>query len=100
MLGLGKLGARELSYASDMDVMFVCDGGGLCPRLDGGAGERMQGDVFWTKVAQDLTRLSRLSPTISAAQYESTATSIGIAQDITQFQQDFDALGQALNSSR
>ncbi len=54
VLGLGKLGARELTYASDMDVIFVCDPGGSCRR---GASEAMQGDVFWTKVAEDLVRL-------------------------------------------
>ena len=51
VLGLGKLGGRELSYASDMDVIFVCDPGGRCSR---GPGEPLQGDVFWTRVAQDL----------------------------------------------
>jgi len=53
-----------------------------------------------TKVAQDLTQLSHLSPTISATQYGNTANSIGIGQAITQFQQDYAALGDALNSSR
>jgi glutamate-ammonia-ligase adenylyltransferase len=55
VLGLGKLGGRELTYASDMDVLFVCDGGGACPR------ESLQGDEFWTKVAQDLMRLMQES---------------------------------------
>ncbi len=55
VLGLGKLGARELSYASDMDIVFVCDPGGLCPRSRS-AGDQLQGDDFWTKVAQDLMR--------------------------------------------
>lgn len=54
VLGLGKLGGGELSYASDMDVIFVCDPGGVCSR---GSGEPLQGDVFWTKVAEDLMRL-------------------------------------------
>ncbi len=53
VLGLGKLGGHELSYASDMDVLFVCDPGGACARE---GGEPMQGDVFWTKVAEDLMR--------------------------------------------
>ncbi len=47
VLGLGKLGGGELSYASDLDVIFVCDPGGHCPRQDRG------GEEFWTKVAQD-----------------------------------------------
>jgi glutamate-ammonia-ligase adenylyltransferase len=50
VLGLGKLGGRELTYASDMDVIFVCDPGGKCPRAD------HQGEEFWTRVAQALTR--------------------------------------------
>src|SRR5262249_30710088 len=53
-----------------------------------------------TKVAQELTQLSHLSPTISPAQYESTAKSIGIGQATKQFQQDFNALADTLNSSR
>jgi len=53
-----------------------------------------------TKVAQDLTQLSHLSPTISAAQYESTASSIGIGQATNQFQQDVNALAGTLNNSR
>jgi hypothetical protein len=52
-----------------------------------------------TKVAQDLTQLSRLGPSVSSTQYNSTATSIGIAQDSSQFQQDLNALDDALNSS-
>jgi hypothetical protein len=52
-----------------------------------------------TKVAQGLTQLSHLGPTISPAQYESTANSIGIGQALTQFQQDNNALADALNSS-
>jgi [glutamine synthetase] adenylyltransferase / [glutamine synthetase]-adenylyl-L-tyrosine phosphorylase len=51
VLGLGKLGSKELSYASDMDVIFVCDPGGVCHR------NRRSGEEFWTKVAQDLMRV-------------------------------------------
>jgi hypothetical protein len=51
-----------------------------------------------TKVAHDLTEISRLSPTISAAQYASNATSIGIAKDSNQFQSDSDALDALLNN--
>jgi hypothetical protein len=53
-----------------------------------------------TKVAQDLSQLGHLSPTISATQYQSTANSVGIDQALTQFQQDDNALADALNSSR
>jgi len=50
VLGVGKLGSRELSYASDMDVIFVCDPGGTCRRNGKG------GDEFWTRVAQEVMR--------------------------------------------
>ena len=50
IIALGKLGGRELSYASDMDVIFVCDPGGTCPRID------RDGQEFWIRVAQDLIR--------------------------------------------
>ena len=51
ILGLGKLGSRELTYASDMDVVFVADPGGKCPRAN------YDGDAFWTRVSQDLIRV-------------------------------------------
>jgi glutamate-ammonia-ligase adenylyltransferase len=47
ILGLGKLGGHELSYASDMDVIFVCDPGGTCPQSGRDAEE------FWTRVARN-----------------------------------------------
>jgi [glutamine synthetase] adenylyltransferase / [glutamine synthetase]-adenylyl-L-tyrosine phosphorylase len=50
VLGLGKLGSREQTYASDMDVLFVSDPGGRCPRAD------HDGDEFWTRVSQTLMR--------------------------------------------
>ena len=53
VLGLGKLGSRELTYASDMDVLFVADPGGRCPRAD------HDGDEFWTRVSQELMRVMR-----------------------------------------
>jgi len=51
ILGLGKLGSDELSYASDMDVIFVCDDGGSCRGSDRGS------ELFWERVAQDLMRV-------------------------------------------
>lgn len=50
VIALGKLGGRELSYASDMDVIFVCDPGGTCDKID------RDGQEFWFRVAQDLIR--------------------------------------------
>jgi glutamate-ammonia-ligase adenylyltransferase len=51
ILALGKLGGREMVYGSDLDVLFVCDPGGQCPRID------RDGEAFWTRVAQELTRV-------------------------------------------
>ncbi len=51
VLGLGKLGSKELTYASDMDVIFVSDPGGHCPKAD------YDGDSFWLRIAQTLMRI-------------------------------------------
>jgi hypothetical protein len=50
-----------------------------------------------TKIGQDLTQLSHLGSTVTPTQYNNTATSIGLGTDITQFQQDYTALNDALN---
>ena len=55
ILALGKLGGNELSFASDMDITFVCDAGGRCPRAD------KDGQEFWTRVAMDLMRQAQES---------------------------------------
>jgi glutamate-ammonia-ligase adenylyltransferase len=51
VLALGKLGSKELTYASDMDVIFVSDPGGQCTKAD------YDGDTFWLRVAQTLMRV-------------------------------------------
>lgn len=51
ILGLGKLGSRSLSYASDMDVIFACDPGGRC------RGSDHDGEQFWTRTAQEVMRV-------------------------------------------
>jgi glutamate-ammonia-ligase adenylyltransferase len=48
VLALGKLGSKELTYASDMDVLFVSDPGGQCPKA------KYDGDTFWLRIAQNL----------------------------------------------
>jgi glutamate-ammonia-ligase adenylyltransferase len=48
VLGLGKLGGKELAYASDMDVIFVCDAGGQCQT------KPRESEEFWIRVARDL----------------------------------------------
>lgn len=52
ILALGKLGGRELSYLSDLDVLFLCDPGGCCPK-----DPERDGPWFFTRVAQDLMRV-------------------------------------------
>jgi hypothetical protein len=52
-----------------------------------------------TKLAQSFTQLSHLNPTISPAQYDSTATSLGLVAASNKWQQDDEALGTALNSA-
>lgn len=49
ILGLGKLGSAEMGYASDLDIIFVCDGQGQCPQRE----DRSTED-FFTRAAQDL----------------------------------------------
>jgi [glutamine synthetase] adenylyltransferase / [glutamine synthetase]-adenylyl-L-tyrosine phosphorylase len=50
LIALGKLGGRELSYASDLDIILVCDPGGTCAK------NQRDGQEFWFRVAQDLTQ--------------------------------------------
>ena len=51
VLALGKLGSKELTYASDMDIIFVSDPGGQCPKAN------YDGDTFWLRVAQEFIRV-------------------------------------------
>jgi len=51
VLGCGKLGSGELSYGSDLDIIFICEGHGRCPN-------GRDGESYWTKAAQGMiTRL-------------------------------------------
>ncbi len=51
VLGLGKLGGNELSYASDMDVMYICDAGGTCTKKGKDA------EYYWKRLIQDIAKL-------------------------------------------
>ncbi|MFP6665153.1 MAG: bifunctional [glutamate--ammonia ligase]-adenylyl-L-tyrosine phosphorylase/[glutamate--ammonia-ligase] adenylyltransferase [Deltaproteobacteria bacterium] len=55
VLGLGKLGARELNYSSDVDLVFVHDGGDQESR--GGPKGGLEARVFFTRMAERITRL-------------------------------------------
>lgn len=61
VLGLGKLGAAEMSYASDLDIIFVYDQEG---KTDGGR-ERA---VFFSRVARDVTAILE-TPTPTGPMY-------------------------------
>ena len=61
ILALGKLGGRELTYASDLDLVFVHSGGGPTD------GRRQVGaDEFFARVAQRV--ISALTSTMEAGQ--------------------------------
>ena len=51
-----------------------------------------------TKLAQDLTQLSHLGPTITPTQYGSTSTTLGISQTLNQLQTDYSALTTVLKN--
>lgn len=57
VLGMGKLGAEELSYHSDLDIIFLYSGAGeTAPAADRGPAEfrRVSNHEFFAKVAQRL----------------------------------------------
>jgi Domain of unknown function (DUF4389) len=85
----GRVGAAFTNFASTVH-------GTPMPSSAAAAANRLYSDA--TKVGQDLTQLSHLSSTVSPTQYNNSATSIGLGQATTQFQQDFTALSDALNS--
>ena len=56
VLGMGKLGAEELSYHSDLDIIFLYSDAGETGPVPGGAGEfrRISNHEYFAKVAQRL----------------------------------------------
>jgi glutamate-ammonia-ligase adenylyltransferase len=66
VLALGKLGARELNYHSDLDLMLVYEADGRTgPPADGGGGRVEETDNFhyYVKLAQGLIKaLSQMGP--------------------------------------
>ncbi|MBI3723816.1 hypothetical protein HY251_07685, partial [bacterium] len=51
-LALGKLGGRELSYSSDLDLLFVIEG-------QGESGDGTPAELFFEEVAREVMRLSQ-----------------------------------------
>ncbi|MGV3484073.1 MAG: hypothetical protein ACO1RT_06630, partial [Planctomycetaceae bacterium] len=56
MLGLGKLGAREPNYFSDLDVVFLYTGEGTTRRRIGGHRTTTTAAHFFGEVAEDIER--------------------------------------------
>jgi glutamate-ammonia-ligase adenylyltransferase len=54
VVGLGKLGGRELNFSSDIDLLYLYEGGGSC--VKDGAETSFSNGEFYTKVAETLTR--------------------------------------------
>ncbi|MBF0136104.1 MAG: bifunctional [glutamate--ammonia ligase]-adenylyl-L-tyrosine phosphorylase/[glutamate--ammonia-ligase] adenylyltransferase [Magnetococcus sp. DMHC-1] len=52
ILALGKLGGRELNYASDLDLIFVHDGSGAAQYTDGE--KSLANGVFFTRLGQKI----------------------------------------------
>ena len=55
VLGLGKLGAGELNYSSDVDLIYVFDGDAAPEAL--GLGDRLAPVEYFTRLAQELGKL-------------------------------------------
>lgn len=49
VIGMGKLGGRELNFSSDVDLMFVYDGDG---KTSGGSQGSVENKMFFTSLAQ------------------------------------------------
>jgi len=63
ILGMGKLGGRELNFSSDIDLIFVYDDEGETTGADGGASGRLSNQEFFRKLGEMLVRgMSEASP--------------------------------------
>ena len=67
VIAYGKLGGRELGYSSDLDLVFVHDGGG--PEAETEGPRVIANDVFFTRLAQRLIHLLT-TPTPAGTAYE------------------------------
>jgi hypothetical protein len=85
----GHLGTAFTSFANTVH-------GTPMPDSDVPAANALYSDA--TKIAQDLTQLSHLGPTITPAQYGSTATSLGMDQTLNQLQTDYSTLTTKLKN--
>jgi glutamate-ammonia-ligase adenylyltransferase len=63
ILGMGKLGGRELNFSSDIDLIFVYEDEGETAGSDGGAAGRLSNQEFFRKLGEALVRgMSEASP--------------------------------------
>lgn len=56
IIGLGKLGGREMNYHSDLDVLFVYENDGETEIPAGGSGEAIENQFFFNSLAQKIVR--------------------------------------------
>jgi len=63
ILGMGKLGGRELNFSSDIDLIFVYEEDGETAGVDGGSTGRLSNQEFFRKLGEMLVRgMSETSP--------------------------------------
>ena len=63
ILGMGKLGGRELNFSSDIDLIFVYEEDGETAGVDGGSAGRLSNQEFFRKLGEMLVRgMSETSP--------------------------------------
>jgi len=63
ILGMGKLGGRELNFSSDIDLIFVYEEDGETVGVDGGSAGRLSNQEFFRKLGEMLVRgMSETSP--------------------------------------
>jgi glutamate-ammonia-ligase adenylyltransferase len=63
ILGMGKLGGRELNFSSDIDLIFVYEEEGETLGVEGGSGGRLSNQEFFRKLGEMLVRgMSETSP--------------------------------------
>jgi len=56
ILGMGKLGGRELNFSSDIDLIFVYEEDGETAGADGGSAGRLSNQEFFRKLGEMLVR--------------------------------------------
>ncbi|HEY5648152.1 MAG TPA: hypothetical protein VIU33_01530 [Nitrospiria bacterium] len=57
VIGMGKLGGRELNFSSDVDLIYIYHAeGGRTSGGKSGKGERISNEEFFKQLGQDLTR--------------------------------------------